>query len=874
MNDLEALEKHLAGSQKPGVLIGGIFWFFKSSISLGGIEARRARAAARKMIRIFSLISATILLLIFIALFYIDLNSVKTIGELFALRPTLIPFYLSLFVFGFAWFLSKEKAMLIQRIPQRDDDVTVEVSNANSAESLEKTRDISKVLSDESQEAIDHAFEYAYKAGHKDVHAVHLFLGTMPSMSVRMLFMRLGISFEKMKDPIRRHISDFNKGETVFSASAQKIIAQAFANAVNRGQKEIPAIEIFIESYKADDFLKELFYSLGVEEDEFMSVVDWMRINEQLKEQYLRYREAASFKPTGSMNRSYTAIATPLLDRLSEDYTALAVKGALPLLVGRDREMNELLRVVESGKNVLLVGPPGVGKGAMIAGIAERMVEEHVPDLLQDKRLVKISIPHIISSNKSEELLLNVLQEVGMSGNIVLILENIEQLIASDADLASVLVHELEKRYTYVLATTTPQGAKLIEKSSLPTVFSSLMVEEPNRKDTLRVLQSSIGGIENKNRVVFTFEGLAAIVDFATRYMHDSFLPAKALQLAEEVGLASKSGDKNWKHISKEDVAGIVSQKANVPLTELSQDEKTTLLNLEDRMHERIIGQEHAVEAVAAALRRARTELRSQNRPIANFLFLGPTGVGKTELAKTTAEVYFGKEDAMIRFDMSEFQDKNSIERLIGGPNQNGQLTDAVRKQPFALLLLDELEKAHPDILNLFLQVMDDGRLTDGTGRTIDFTNIILIATSNAGTQYIQDEVSKGTNIDAIKQSLVEHQLKEVYRPEFLNRFDGVMVFKPLAMEDVVAIAYLMIQKVVGRIEEKGIHFRATDEAIHELAEKGYDPKFGARPLRRVIQETVDNAIADILLKGEASRRDTLILQAGGEIVVEKASKL
>ena len=309
-------------------------------------------------------------------------------------------------------------------------------------------------------------------------------------------------------------------------------------------------------------------------------------------------------------------------------------------------------------------------------------------------------------------------------------------------------------------------------------------------------------------------------------------------------------------------------------MTQVGQEEGKKLLNLEERMHERIIGQEEAVKAVASALRRARVELRSKDRPIANFLFLGPTGVGKTELAKTTAEVYFGSENNMLRFDMSEYQDKASVYRLIGASGEGGLLTEAVRQNPFALLLLDELEKAHPDILNLFLQVMDDGRLTDGAGRTIDFTNVILISTSNAGTQYIQDEVAAGTELTVIREYLMNTELKQVYRPEFLNRFDGVMVFKPLSPEDVVAIAYLLINKVAQRLEAKGIAFRASDEAVHELAKKGYDPKFGARPLRRVIQDTVDNAIADQLLQGNVGRRDTLVLAEGGVITVEKAAEL
>ena len=289
-----------------------------------------------------------------------------------------------------------------------------------------------------------------------------------------------------------------------------------------------------------------------------------------------------------------------------------------------------------------------------------------------------------------------------------------------------------------------------------------------------------------------------------------------------------------------------------------------------------VIGQEEAVKAVSAALRRARAELRSDHRPIAAFLFLGPTGVGKTELAKTVAETYFGSEEAMIRFDMSEYQDPLAINKLIGAPGSRagGQLSEAVRHHPFSIVLLDELEKAHPDVLNLFLQVFDDGRLTDAAGRTIDFSNTIIVCTSNAAADYIQDAVSAGTPMEQMKTRLLEVELRHVYHPEFLNRFDGVVVFKPLSLDDVGKIAHLLMQAVSDRLEAKGIRFRASDEAIAELAQKGFDPKFGARPLRRVIQEEVDTAIADALLQGRVSRRDTIVLLPGGQLQIEKAPRL
>ncbi len=427
-----------------------------------------------------------------------------------------------------------------------------------------------------------------------------------------------------------------------------------------------------------------------------------------------------------------------------------------------------------------------------------------------------------------------------------------------------------------MIATTTPQAyAAAIERSVLGRVFQKVDILEPDQNDALQVLESKVGAIEYENNVMFTFEALEKAVQLSDRYMHESFLPKKAIGVAREVALEVARSKGQNASVTGEDVAHVVSQKTNIPLTNVKEEEKDKLLNLEKHMHERMVGQEEAVKSVAAALRRARTNLKSDARPIATFLFLGPTGVGKTELAKTIAETYFGSETSMVRADMSEYQDTQSIHRLIGAPgsDQGGLLTEAVRKNPFSIVLLDEFEKASPEILNLFLQVFDDGRLTDAAGRTIDFTNAILIATSNAGSQYIQDAVAKGEQLETIKTTLIEEELKTTYRPELLNRFDGVIVFKPLSQEEVGQIARLMMNQVAKRLEPKGIFFRAEDDAVAAIAEQGYDPKFGARPLRRVIQERVDDAIANVLLQGEVRRRDTIVLEKDG-IRIEKGKEL
>jgi ATP-dependent Clp protease ATP-binding subunit ClpC len=461
-----------------------------------------------------------------------------------------------------------------------------------------------------------------------------------------------------------------------------------------------------------------------------------------------------------------------------------------------------------------------------------------------------------------------------------LVISDIEKITGLTAgsehtmDLSALLAEALSRGISFLIATTTPEAyAGAIESSSLGRFLQKVDVAEPDVSTTVNILESKMGGIENQNSVFFSFDALEKCVSLSDRYLHETYLPAKAIELAQEVALETRQKKGVNTMVVGDDVARVMAEKTGIPLTKVGEDEKEKLLHFEDRLHGRVIGQTEAVKTVAAALRRARAELRSGKRPIANFLFLGPTGVGKTELAKAVAETYFGNEKAMLRFDMSEYQDVASLHRLIGNPDskEGGQLTEAVRREPFAIVLLDELEKAHPNILNLFLQVMDDGRLTDAAGRTIDFTNTILIATSNAGTTYIQEAVKEGRPLEEIKTRLLEQELKGIYRPEFLNRFDAVMVFKPLTLDDVRQIAYLMLKQVSERLEMKGFRFRAEDAAVEELAKKGFDPLFGARPLRRVIQDDVENAVANLLLTGGVKPRETIVLVASGQLEVEKA---
>ncbi|HBW73782.1 MAG TPA: hypothetical protein DEF59_00785 [Candidatus Magasanikbacteria bacterium] len=440
-------------------------------------------------------------------------------------------------------------------------------------------------------------------------------------------------------------------------------------------------------------------------------------------------------------------------------------------------------------------------------------------------------------------------------------------------DLSDALAQQMQSGQVTLIATTTPfEHRRFITPSSLGTLFQVVHVEEPETNEAIQILQAKSGTIEYKNNVFLSYGALEAAVTLSHSYIHDRYLPEKALEVIGEAATGARSQKGKNHLVTAEDVARVVSEKSKVPVQSVTVEETDKLLNLETEMHKRVIGQEEAVKVVAAALRRARAELHSKKRPIANFLFIGPTGVGKTELAKTLAEVYFGREDLMIRLDMSEYQNSSDTARLIGTTNESGTgvLTEAVKTSPASLILLDEIEKAHPNILNIFLQVMDDGRLTDSTGHTIDFTNSIIIATSNAGADHIQEQMRAGMPFADIQKDLLHGGLNQYFKPEFINRFDGVVVFKPLEKMEIKQIAVLMLKGIARGLEEKGLGFEFTDAALNELADAGFDPVYGARPLRRAIQEKVENPLSEFILRGGWQRRDIAVLDAGGKLSIKQ----
>lgn len=703
--------------------------------------------------------------------------------------------------------------------------------------------DISRTFASASFRIVEEAFELARGMGHAEASGLHVLASSVGHPSVSFLFARLGIAGAKFKETVTAALGKVSPtvDPTKLSDEFSKTLFAAYAGAFQNRSDRVTPIELFAATVSASPIVKDALDALGADEKKVMNVVEWVRTVEGIRARYRAGRRQASLRPKGPVGRAMTGIATPFLERFGSDVTEYARSGGFVPLVGRDKEIEMIFRILEGGhKSIVVVGPPGVGKEAVLFGIAEHMVEEDVPAVLSDKRLIVLSIHKLLAGATEGEgtgRLQRVLFEAARSGNIVLAIPDIENA----GDLSAMLSDALGKGALLAIATTTPEAyLSTVERSTLGQTLEKVELGEPEPDAAIQMVESIIGGIEREHHIFFSYDAIDKAVRLSDRYLKDRYLPEKAIEILREVAQAvrSKRGEKAV--AGGDDVATVVSEKSKIPVSAVTEDESAKLLRLEEEMHKRIIGQDEAVKAVAAAIRRARAELRATNRPIANFLFLGPTGVGKTETAKTVAAVYFGNEDRMVRLDMSEYQEKSSVDRLIGG-----MITEVVRAHPFTVVLLDEIEKAHPDILNIFLQVMDDGRLTDNAGRTIDFTNVVLIATSNA-----QD-------------------YKKSFRPEFLNRFDGIIAFKPLESDEIKQIARLLLVAVARQLETKGITLQVTEAAIEELATAGFSPEYGARPLRRVIQERVQDALANYLLQNKIGRRDIVIFDAGGIIKVQ-----
>lgn len=881
-----------SASGRPGAWFLGRFLYWDKTLKWSIITIERAKKKTESLLEFFTWL---IIFAGWVALgFWLFYNHATLLANPLRILffwaksdPLILCFLLSLWFDLYLFYKKSEAKANAKKINYRKFAV---LDGKNS--SRPKKYNVAKAYSDNSLKALEEAYLLASKLKQSEITIVHLFRVMLKMKEVQALFIRLDVNAKKLVELIdHRLMSDDNKfsGHSVLAPALEEVLILSFVEAYDLDQPSVEILNLISFCYQKDPRLAEVLYELEVDADKITNAVEWFRVNKRMLDSYKAYRQSAILKPGTGMDRAYTAVATPTLDHFSHDLTVQSKYNLSDICVDRKKELNSIFEAFIGGHNgVLLVGPVGVGKSMIITGLARLMVEEKVPEFLKDKRLVELDVARLVSgadASAAEERLLTAINEANRSRNIILYIDNIENLIGISAgsreslDLSEVLAESIGRGHILCLASATTENyAKYIENKALGNVMTTIGVGEPEFNEAVQILESKVGSLESKYDVFIVYSALEQAVKMSERYLHEKALPLKAVDLLEKAALIAaknRQNDPTKDFCGREEIAMAIEEMTGIPANKVTVDEGQKLLSLETEIHKRLIGQEEAVKAVSASLRRARTELKEGKRPIASFLFLGPTGVGKTELAKAVSEVYFGDEDYLVRIDMSEYQSPDSVRKMIGDVDGTlGYLTEAVRKKPFSLILLDEIEKAHPDILNLFLQLFDDGRLTDGQGRTISFTESIIIATSNIGALYIQEQIRAKTSINIIKQELIDNQLNKYMRPELINRFDGIIVFKPLTEDNVLTIATLMLKKIKKNLANKGINLKADKDGVAILAKEGYVPKFGARPLRRLLQDKVEDTIASKILSGELKRRDTIVINSKAEIEVDKAPAL
>ena len=628
-------------------------------------------------------------------------------------------------------------------------------------------------------------------------------------------------------------------------------------------------VGILLRSFiEFDEGMKALMRNRYIEMEDLDAVLDWYENEIRWWKKYLIWHKKYQIGEMAGFNRGMTSVKTSLLDRFSIDLTANA--NSLPEAIGRDEKYQELFAGLgrSRGENIMVIGESGVGKSTFIGGIAKMIMNGNAPEVIRNKRLVKIEIGRLLAGVKTQSesvsRLVHLLDEVKFSRDIILFIDDIHTLMTNEGldsgmNLFSVLQEAIGRSDIALIGATTIKNFKrFIEPvESFAKMFNLLKIEEPDDGSAILILQNLVHDLEVTHGVVYSYKALRDAVVLSRRYLAEGLLPDKAKRILDEAGANAKMS--GLIYVDEEMVAKLISVKSGVPVHKVDLSEKSKLLELEAEIHKAFVGQDSAVVSVADSLRRARLDVNSGERPIGSFMFVGPTGVGKTELSRQLAKVYFGSADAMIRLDMTEFSQLQMINRLIGSPvgvsgfGQGGELTEKVRRQPFCLILLDEIEKAHPKVWDLLLQVMEDGRLTDAAGLTVDFSHTILIATSNAVTSFIQEQIRMGRSVEEMKDEL-NGELAKTFRLEFINRFDGIVPFAPLDLEQLQQVVRLEMQKLADRLMKKEIKISWSDEVVLLIAQRTEKEQLGARPIRRYIQNVVESKIAKILLTREDTR--------------------
>lgn len=631
-----------------------------------------------------------------------------------------------------------------------------------------------------------------------------------------------------------------------------------------------------------------------------------------------------------------------LLEEFGINVTEIARRGDIDPVIGRDEEIVRVIEILNrrTKNNPVLIGEPGVGKTAVVEGLAQKIVDGDVPQKLQGKEVIRLDVVSLVQGTgirgQFEERMQKLMEEIRNRPEVILFIDEIHEIVGAGSagdgnmDAGNILKPALARGEMQLVGATTLNEYRIIEKdAALERRMQPVKVDEPSVEETITILKGIQSKYQDYHHVKYTDSAIEAAAVLSNRYIQDRFLPDKAIDLLDEAGSkmnltlnfvdpkeidqrlvdaenrkAQATRDEDYEKaayyrdqiakykemqkatlseedtplITEKEIEAIVEQKTNIPVGELKEKEQSQLINLASDLKAHVIGQDDAVDKIAKAIRRNRVGLGAPNRPIGSFLFVGPTGVGKTELSKQLAIELFGSADSMIRFDMSEYMEKHAVAKLVGAPpgyvgyEEAGQLTEKVRRNPYSLILLDEVEKAHPDVMHMFLQVLDDGRLTDGQGRTVSFKDTIIIMTSNAGTGKVEASVGFGAAMEGRSQSVLDH-LGNFFTPEFMNRFDGIIEFQALSKDNLLHIVDLMLVDVNNRLQQNGISLHVTDKVKEKLVDLGYDPKMGARPLRRTIQDQIEDAITDFYLENPNEKELRAVMTSSGKIVVKSAKK-
>lgn len=804
-------------------------------------------------------------------------------------------------------------------------------------------------FTERAQKVLALAQEEAIRLGHNNIGTEHILLGLVregEGIAAKALN-GLGLGSDKIQKEVENLIGKGQEAsQTIhYTPRAKKVIELSMDEARKLGHSYVGTEHILLGLIReGEGVAARVLNNLGVS------------LN-KARQQVLQL--LGSNDSGGHQGGASVSANTPTLDSLARDLTAIAREGSLDPVIGRSKEIQRVIEVLSrrTKNNPVLIGEPGVGKTAIAEGLAQQIVNNEVPEILRDKRVMTLDMGTVVAGTKYrgefEDRLKKVMDEIRQAANIILFIDELHTLIGAGGaegaiDASNILKPSLARGELQCIgATTLDEYRKYIEKdAALERRFQPIRVDEPTAEESIQILKGLRDRYEAHHRVSITDEAIDAAVKLSDRYISDRFLPDKAIDLIDEAGskvrlrsyttppnlkelevkleevrkekdAAVQSQEfekaaslrdteqrlreqleetkKTWKEkqgkenceVTVEDIANVVSSWTGVPVSRLAQTETAKLLKLEEILHSRLIGQEEAVIAVSKAVRRARAGLKDPKRPIGSFVFLGPTGVGKTELARALAEAMFGDEEAMIRIDMSEYMEKHSTSRLVGSPpgyvgyEEGGQLTEKVRRKPYSVILLDEIEKAHPDVFNILLQVLEDGRLTDSKGRTVDFRNTVLIMTSNVGAEALKRNKYVGFNIQDTAQDYkdmkgkVMEELKKAFRPEFLNRIDEIIVFHALEKKHLEEIVTLLSDQLVKRLKEQHISLELTESAKAKISVEGYDPEYGARPLRRAIQKHIEDRLSEELLKGTVLTGQHVIIDVdNGEFIVRTAENV